>query len=541
MGAVSRAMGRSGATWLWPFAAWAIAYFPRPFVLGFVADDWTGLVFTTRTTRPWSWERWHYFGSLLLNRPLAAPLDFVLSSALGDSPAAWAISGVLVAMVVAVAVRLFLLELSRLLDADGTAAADLATAVWLLAPWSVGATAWAINIVQTLSAALFALSGARLLRGWSRGETPWIGPALLFALSCLVYESFYGQFVVFLGLGAVAGVHRRLGARAFWRPGIALLVVQAAVVWWNRFSPRLTDALVSKSLDHGWYVGIAKNIALMPVAFYQGTAGLFGLVAVLGGMLLVLTARGWRLAPEEVRSRSLAVLVLCALGAVGSVGVLAMAGYRLSGSGHHSRTAFGLSFWFAAMLVPLLVLAAHAGAAGGRLYHLRRYVAGLALAALAVANVARMAEWGRAWQLGRATVAAVPVGDLRGASAGAVVLYVGPWHVAGIVPVGERWAMSPAVWYAHPELRHLRFYAARDVVTRWDGATFEQRPTLVPRTLLLKARLRRASEADIAAYLARLPPELQEAAAELWVWNQRSRRAARVAAPFEYRSAIPGS
>jgi hypothetical protein len=507
-----------------------VAYVPRPFLLGFVGDDWTDLVLRARTTCPWSSERWEHFATVYLNRPVAAVLHYVFSSLFGDSAVLWGLAGVLVALLVAAAVRLFLIEVSRLVGDERTTVAELATAFWLLAPWTVGATAWAINFAPTLSAGFFALSGVLLLRGWNRGDAPWFGPALLLALSCFVYESFYGQFVVLLGLGAVAGVHRRLGVRALWRPGVAFLAVQAAAVAWNRFSPRLSGVTNTKSFDSGWYIGLVRNILLIPVALYEGAAEVFGLVALLAVVLVVLAVRGWRSAPEEVRVRARDVLAACATGAAGAVGILALAGYRLYGSGHDSRTTFGLSFWLAAMLVPLLILAEYAR--GGRLYRLRYHIAGLSLAALAAANLLRMNEWARAWQLARSTLAAVPADELQRASNDAVVLHVGPWQVAGVIPVAQKWAMSQAVWSAYPDLRRLRFYAARDFATSWDGVTLEQRPTFVPRMLRLEKRFGRATDRDVAAYLAGVPPDVRVPASELWVWDASSRRATRVTAPF---------
>jgi hypothetical protein len=333
-------------------------------------------------------------------------------------------------------------------------------------------------------------------------------------------------------------VHRRLGARALARPAVAFVVVQIVVVAWNRLVPRFTGAVISKPFDPSWYVGIARNVILIPVALYEGAAEVFWLIAASGVLLLVLATRGWRVAPAELRTRALGIIAACALGAVGAVGVLALASYRLYGAGHDSRTTFGLSFWLAALLVPLLVLVGRGGAAGaGRAYRLRYHAAVLTLVALAISNVARMTEWASAWQLGRSTLAAVPSAALRAAPKSTVVLHVGPWQVGGVLPLAQKWAMTPAVWSAHPELRHLSFYAARDFATRWDGTTLVQRPTCVPRMLRLMMRLGRASEADVASYMASTAPEVQVPAMELWVWEETSGRVTRAAAPFEHRGA----
>src|SRR5688572_23765603 len=127
-------------TWIWPLLVWAVVYLPRTFLLGFVGDDWTNLLTIARMSRPWSWERWDYLSTLFLNRPVAGPLQFLFSSAFDASPALWGLGGVVVALLVAAAVRVLFLELARLVTPEHPEVADLATVVWLLSPWSVGAT-----------------------------------------------------------------------------------------------------------------------------------------------------------------------------------------------------------------------------------------------------------------------------------------------------------------------------------------------------------------------------------------------------------------
>jgi hypothetical protein len=107
--------------------------------------------------------------------------------------------------------------------------------------------------------------------------------------------------------------------------------------------------------------------------------------------------------------------------------------------------------------------------------------------------------------------------------------------------VAQKWAISPAVWYAHPELRHLDFYSARDFATRWDGVMFEQRTTFVPRMLRVRAWLGRATEADFAAYLTAVEPEVRVPATEVWIWDAAARRATRATAPLAHRPNRSGS
>jgi hypothetical protein len=393
-------------------------------------------------------------------------------------------------------------------------------------------------VAPLLTVAFFASSGAVLFRAWRHGKVPYASPALLFALSCLLYETFYGQFAVFLAIGLSVGVHRRLGPRAIWLSAVAFLVVQLASVWWNRVSPQFTQSLVSKAIDPQWYAGVAKNVALIPVSLYEGTAEVWWAVGLLAALLALLSGRGWRRAPARLRASTLSVVVSCSAGACAAAGLLAMARYGVNGGGHDSRTSLGVTFWLITMLVPLLELAARG--ASGRVQRLRWKLAALSLSVLAVANLTRMLEWGRAARLGNRTIASVPLADLRRASDGAVVLYTGPWQVGGIVPVGQPWVMSPAVWSAHPELRHLHFYAARDFSTRWDGKEMTQRSTFVPRVVRLRARLGRWNAAEVAAYFARLPPEVRVKASELWIWDARHRRATRASGSFRAEPAARG-
>ena len=444
----------------------------RPFALGFYSDDWPNIVEAAHHGGPFSWERWLQINQRIpLARPLQIPLMFLLSSLFGKSAILWQLSLLAVVAVTAWALRNFLGRLLGWLGAGSRAPADLAVALWLAVPWSLGYSAWPVALPNMLSFLLFLLAGTVLLR--SRSVRSVLGATVLFGASILTYEAFYLQFLPLLALVAlvvlatpvaapartvdagdppISALRRALGGdRALMWAGLSLLAVQLGAVGWNRLAAQL-QPWTAKRFNHQWagetldsLSGLPHQLALtLPSGRWVATAAVLILLAFTVVSVLRHPRRG-----RKTRSMVAAVILIALCGLVLGVVVLSMAGYSLAALGRPSRTFISPNFWMLLGTGALLFLVE-----GARLRQAVTVVALVLVVVLSAANINWVREWAQIWQVEREMVAEFPAEQFQGADEKALVLVRNGLMVENARVFPDSWSIGGAIVDSHPGTRN---------------------------------------------------------------------------------------
>jgi hypothetical protein len=459
---------------------WLVAYARRPFLLGFYHDDWALGVGGVYHGAAFSLERLSWYLKWDASRPVEMVVCFLFSSLGGDSPFLWHLLSAFTALGVALTLRAFLRSMLRLLGNETELwVGDLGAALWLVLPWTLGATAFVTLNTSLFSGICFALCGCVLFDAWRRGKSGWWLASVFYLLGALTYENFYGQFVVLLLIGFVAGAHRRIGTRAFILSAVALGAAQALAFGWNQVYRHVASSAVVKEATTSWLPYIKGSIKWLPIKLLDAAAEVqLPLVALLAAWLVILCVSLAQVSRDK-RRQVLWIIALCGLGAVLTAVVLAFGRYSFETRGVFSRTTLALSFWLvigfavAHCLLSSIWKKIAIGATCG------------IVALLAVSQFFRVNEWAHVWRIQQQILAAAPLTELLKTDSNAVILYDGPFEHAGVVVFGASWDITPAMNHTHPELTRdgvrLQFTPnRRDWVTVWDGqALLQTNPTLV--------------------------------------------------------------
>lgn len=462
---------------------WLLAYGARPFLLGFYCDDWSLLFHAPlKNTGPFALARLSFFFDSHTTRPALALSSYFLGALCGESTFRWQIAAAGLTLAAALALRRLLRAiLEQVLSCD-VRAADLATGLWLLIPWNLGSTAWAISAPSLLAQVWFALSGAVFL-GATRTRTSalYLAPGL-YALSCLTYEPFYGQFAVLILIGLAGGLWRATG----WRHLLGLCVgygaAQALALAWGRVGVRWFHYAPAKSLQPDWFASSGYALAQIPAELLRAlpevatafrfwtVGGAIVLCGVAAAYVLVRMVR--RQAAAGTYLRLLGVLTACAAGVCLLTAVYAMAGYSVTGRGLLSRTTMSLNVWLAIAVCAIL----------GVLMTQPRWLARPAVAwalglgvLLFTAQLGRVQEWAASWAIGQRVLNNVPIADLEDSEPDAFILYVVPEGTSDVAVFGAAWDLDAAMKYRYPQLGSRHFRPTVPFWTNeWDGQTYTQ-------------------------------------------------------------------
>lgn len=440
--------------WLVPVILFVALYLWRPFTLGFYSDDWSSLVESTQHGGAFSGERFEWFYSRLAHwRPLLIPLQWLTTSVLGGSAAAWQ-----VLMAALVAVSCFMLY--RFLLALGAAKtpATIVAGLWLAFPWSLGYTAWPICYGILVSLICFLAGSISLLH-------KRILSCFFWYLACmLIYEAFYFQFAGILVFLLFTPENRRWVLRRALPP---LVLLQAAMIVANRLAASHWAAS-ARTYHGGWLSAMGRWLVRLPATLSDAvsggrvlalaTIGLAGLIVV----VCIFRVRGRRRF-VELLGIVLAFILSCV--------VLAVAGYYLASIGLASRTTVAANLW----IVAFVALCWRDGVRRRWLRLGAGTLVALVFAMLAFSTFARTYDWHRWWVEENNVLEAVPLEDLKATGQGAVILVVGLPYIGEQPVFGDNWGMSAAVANTYPDTRipsgYRLFIQARapDVVS-WDGS-----------------------------------------------------------------------
>jgi hypothetical protein len=441
--------------WIVPVLAFAAVYLWRPFALGFYSDDWSGITESAYHGGPFSLDRLVWVAqNHAYSRPLQVLQQWVFTSVLGGSTAAWQL---LMAILVAVSYLL----LRRFLVALGVRSpvATVSATVWLVLPWSLGYTAWPTTSTVLLSLICFLVGSVALL-----GRHLWRSVAW-FAASMLLYEAFYFQFGVILVILLASRETRRW---ALTRAAPALIVLQAAIAGANRLSAHVQPAGLSKTYDRQWSSHLAHWLYGLVGTLSHAISGPHGFaLAVIAACSVVGLVFAAFVKERKRRVTLLAVVLGFFLASI----VVALAGYHPTALFRGSRVFVAMDIWMIAFL-------AVAWPDSIRCRRLRlSLVVGTCflIIVLTLSTAARTLSWHRWWQAEQTTLLAVPAEALSRLPADAAILVRGTPYVDG-QPAFDYWGMGSALGCSYPATRvngepRPATIARADDSVWWDGST----------------------------------------------------------------------
>lgn len=465
---------------------WLAIYSLRPWFLGFYHDDWSILVESTNYGGPFSFTRLSWFMTSFTSRPLSGFLYYLFTSVLGKSAFAWQTAQALIVLLVALALRGLVISLTRFLEIKVQWFADVAVSFWLVFPWAMGVTAWPTSSAPLFSVLFFAWGAAQFFDRLDAGKLPGTTTYLLFFLSFLTLEAFYGQYLVLIGLALLTRWSRHFPWRLVTLPLAILTVIQVVFVLWNRLSPRFLPGFTKVFYEQWWQLTFSSWRRLPYLLFKSaGEVELplklgIGVLGALFGISLVRT--GLKKSTRKQIAFIFGALFLSGTGVLLAILVYSLAGYGIETIGLFSRTTMSLNVWL------LLIIALLLGLAEKLLPTSFKKAFGLTLfglfLCLGLATVMRMQDWAEGWQLEKQILAQAPMAQISQTDPQAAIIFAGPYVHKGIHIFIATWDISAAMNNTYPQLRFKAaaekwrggrlFTVQRDWVTSWDGQRLTQ-------------------------------------------------------------------
>jgi hypothetical protein len=467
-------------------ALWAVLYLPRPFHLGFYADDWWSLIESPLGTAPFSLDRLKCFfapNAPYAGRPLDAALMFVVTSVGGTSPFLYQVIAAVFVLAAAISLRAWLVSLlpDRVFRMRYVAA-DLATMVWLSIPWSVAATAWPVLAPAAMSCQiLFTEACRRILPPHKLNWKTFASAGLLIVASYLTYEPFYFQFFV-VGAFYVLFAGKAYRTRSSLA-GIATLALasQLCAVLYNRLHAGTSSA---KSLASNWYAIFSQSLNNLLAQLRYAVGDFYKLYELWLLLYLVLAAvtvwQSWR--AERILPpfhRLLGLLLMGAAAVPPALLTFALAGYGASTAGITARSYQGVSWAVAIVFLCLcsVVLSSRPSPVTPIVL-----VAVLAIVVLnCVAQQRVLKEWAFVWNEEKQVLSRAPAHIIEALPLDARILYIGPAYCRGMVIFGADWDISGAVNSLPPLARDRRhnermhtIHSAGEYNWTWDGKELTQ-------------------------------------------------------------------
>jgi hypothetical protein len=430
-------------------ASWALFYIPRIFQFGFYYDDWVDVVHWSLLPFGDVLNNWW---SLNASRPLAVFASAILCKVIPADPHVWqAINAGLMLGTSLVLYSIF----RRLAGAKSyCATADIAAASWLLMPWMLGGSAWAVTFNGLACALLFALS----LRCMMSSKLPAIlAGALLCLASFLFYEPFVFQFVFAFFLFRFSLV--RLGQHG---PKVTSLLLYGLAQVIGIAMNRILAAMVSSSakpLNPKWPIYWVDSLIAIP-RLLANSYPKYALIAAFLALLIAAVLGEIERAGVDYRRLARAFfptpLILGAM-LTGTL-VYSVAAYGITGTGYGSRTSIGISFWLA-WGVFYAVTSANIWSGPRRLWNSSglRHRYGYALSVpflglLAVGLADQHSIWAGASREMKVVIGEAPTERLAKIPADAIIIYVGPSFYRGLQFLGDV-EMTAALFREYPNLR----------------------------------------------------------------------------------------
>lgn len=494
---------------------WMLFHFWHTFVFGFYSDDWTYCTFAVNDTFASMnlGERLSFYINGSQGRPVLALAYFATSFLITlHNPIYWQAISAIYVLFSAVFFWLFVNQLFKYYRIDNHSEwADYATVFWLVSPWLLGSFAWATVSPTLISMMFFTLSGYTLFKILNEYKTQFYIPALLFFLSCMTYEAFYFQFLVFLGLIWIRYKDNyRIMKIANW-----FLVAQILPIIWNRASAFIFTSSMHKSVNPYWLQTFLANIISLPYAVFISSYETVILILILVIYLSVLFVKAGKTIPK--RDKYLGrVSAFIAVGIIMSFFIYAVAGYTLWGLGTRGRTMLTAGLW-----IPIIFGFAFSNfqirnILQNRLIHYTILI----LILLGYSQSKRSSDWALAWKIQRTVVAKIPEKDISQIKDNAVILVDVPFRLNSI-------SLFDAFWTINMQMNYGKYFC---------GIT-DQKPTTIRQYALSRGTLHQINNTpwtnlwngkELIQYYKNNDPKLKDyiynpqkktSASSAWLWK----------------------
>jgi hypothetical protein len=465
------------------------------FGLGYHHDDWSLFVYP------------HVVGKLDLG---AQPdrlgyiwlSEFILAVWDGDA-ATFRLISLAANLITAFSIGWLVLSIQGLYRTSSITFAIGTAAIWLIAPWGLGYTAWPTVSFEDTALALFCFSMVALLQWLKRRRLPMLILLIaLFAASISIYQSTWCAFVpVFLLLLLHFREDRMILSRLALPFSLlsitqGLFALQSALYSPKQIAPKIWILVFHNIVD----------IFAIPIGQFGRMGTFLGAIAITSVIVAASRERGWR--------RTIEVALMCLSGMLGSAVLYAVANYGFSSVGNMSRTTAIVTFWSM-----LLVGVLFAGPPGETGYApaVRQAIVGMILVGCLVGYLRAARPWAESWRLQQEILARLSNSNhfIDKLQPGDAVLCDVQMLVDNITVFGAPWDTTAAVLVASAKRRP-------DLVRTPPPIAFVPpypwKMSWVPGVLTIA-------------------PGWTFMAKRLWLWSVKSARAALVRAPIEVTTA----
>ncbi len=341
-------------------SAFVLLYLWQPFFGGLYSDDWGFLLsyFTENEviSAPFSLDRLSHFMVVYANRPISGLMFYIVNSIAGYN--LFLVHCLMLIGIYLSAFSIYKLshQFFKFLSYNNSIfLGAISATIWLISPWTLGATAWYSSSINLVSLIFFSLSIYFVLKGINTNKNYYFQSAILYLISCLTYESFFFQYFSFLLIIWLVSLSnkplRRLAVKYFIIFSSILLIT----IVWNRLSANLFEASIHKALNPYLLQTMAVNIVSFPYVLLKGFGDLF-IVATLvivpfTTYLLFKLKISSGTVKQFLTNRNMKIILIFGLAILLGILMYSAAGYTLWAMGSRSRTMFVTAYYIPFILI----------------------------------------------------------------------------------------------------------------------------------------------------------------------------------------------
>lgn len=324
------------------------------------SDDWGFILsyFTENTviSPPFSGDRFTHFMNVYANRPLSGMMYYIINSICGYNLAM--VHTIVITGVFATAYSFYLFT-GEFLKFIGNKSSRLLGAVtslfWLTSPWTLGVTTWYSSSINLLAFIFFSLSLYWLFKGLNSEKQYYLKVGLFYLLSCLTYESFFFQFIIFIAIIWLYKEQKNIDKRILIKYTIILTSIVIVTVAWNRLSAVLFEQSIHKVFNPYFIQTLAVNIISFPYILFKSFGTIDWLVTIISipiisylKLKIVNEIGGIKKLFSHINMK---IVLLLVLGIFAGILIYSAAGYTMWGMGSRSRTMYVASFYIPLILI----------------------------------------------------------------------------------------------------------------------------------------------------------------------------------------------
>jgi hypothetical protein len=411
-------------------AAWTLCYIWRPLYLGFYSDDYVMFFVPEKFYDRSEWLSYEL--SIYSNRILCGLFSYVALAVFGTNPVLWQSFGAMLVLFESVLLFQLLQSLNTFQDNRlNSAVPALIACLSIVNPFSFGFTAWPTYMIASLSMIAFLLAAFAYFRGFIAASLA------LYAISCLILEAYYFQFVLFLGLSWIYQHGFSVKRTKLVRHLILFSLLQVSIIAYNR----LVQGGVRKQLNVDFIITRVFNVIQNPQ--YWGDALIPFLIVLSFTVLLVRNV--WKMRSRTVEPNQAAMLLVICCGVLNLFLYMAV-GYSIRPFGIASKTTITISTLFMFMIFFVV-----------QQYPRKAYWVVVTIGVCFVPLfIQQTRAWADSWSLQQEVVRGFPADVVAREGRGATVLAIVPNRADSVLVFEESGALGPALQVHYPELRHAR-------------------------------------------------------------------------------------